>query len=316
MSNPKAWLFAITMILTPAMNKAQDLILREPVTFLALGDSYTIGEQVQVAERWPEQLFDSLAANGFETEKLTTIARTGWTTEVLIDAILAQNPPKEFNLVSLLIGVNDQYQGLDIEWYKTSFKEVLSMAVDLAGGNKDAVFVLSIPDYAYTPFGQGSNSISKAIDAYNEINKSITQSYEIPYIDITPISREGLAEPSLVASDGLHPSGLMYSRWVSLILEKLIQNNITSIPGGQSHSFEINIIPNPADELIEFRISGENHEELNILIYNAAGQVITKIRSAGQSTIRHNTSTWAPGIYFYSVRTDKSHPIRGEFIIM
>ncbi len=316
MLNPKAWLFAITMILTPTMNKAQDLILREPVKFLALGDSYTIGEQVQVAERWPEQLFDSIAAYGFETEKLTTIARTGWTTEVLIDAILAQNPPKEFNLVSLLIGVNDQYQGLDIEWYKTSFKEVLLMAIDLAGGNKDAVFVLSIPDYAYTPFGQGSTSITKEINAFNDINKSISKSYDITYIDITPISREGLAEPSLVASDGLHPSGLMYTRWSSLILEKLIHNNVTSMSGGQSHSFKINIIPNPADELIEFVISGDHQKELNILIYNAAGQVITELRSSGPSTIRHNTSTWAPGIYFYSVISDKGNPFRGEFIIM
>jgi hypothetical protein len=97
MTNLIAWL----------LNKAQDLILREPVRFLALGDSCTIGERVQVAERWPEQLFNSIAANGFETEKLTIIARTGWTAGVLKEAILAKNPPKEFNLVSLLIGVND-----------------------------------------------------------------------------------------------------------------------------------------------------------------------------------------------------------------
>ena len=316
MKNPMRWLFAITIILASANNNAQDLMLIEPVNFLALGDSYTIGERVTVSERWPRQLFDSFISRGFLTKELTVIAQTGWTTEVLEEAILSKNLPKDFNLVSLLMGVNDQFLGYDVEWYKPSFEKLLLMAIDLAGGHKDAVFVLSIPDYAYTPFGGGSTSISQGIDAFNNMNKSITESYDITYIDITPISREGLANPSLVASDGLHPSGLMYSRWVSLILEKLMSPHVTSVPKGLSQDPEIRIFPNPASEYIEFRMSGDSHEDYKVVIHNAAGQAITELRFSGQSGTRQNTSAWVPGIYFYTVITNKSNPVRGEFIII
>jgi lysophospholipase L1-like esterase len=306
----------IILCLIPIGNYAQDLILREPVNFLALGDSYTIGESVPAEERWPRQLFDSIAARGFTTEKLTIIARTGWTTEDLQDAVTGQNPPKEYNLVSLLIGVNDQYQGFDEEWYEPRFEKLLLMAVELAQGNKDAVFVLSIPDYAYTPFGQGSGTITREIDAFNQVNKSITQSYGITYFDITPISREGLAKPGLVAPDGLHPSGLMYSKWVSLILESLIREDITPISGIRSHGLSIGVSPNPASGPIDFTLSGDRNRDVNILIYNAAGQFMTRLGSTGQSTIRLDTSAFAPGIYYYQVMTDAGAPLRGKFIIM
>jgi hypothetical protein len=108
----------------------------------------------------------------------------------------------------------------------------------------------------------------------------------------------------------------MYNRWVSLILEKLMSNHVTSVSKGHSQHTEIRIFPNPANDLIELTFTGGRTEEFNILIYNAAGQVITELRSNGQSTIRHNTSAWAPGIYFYSVLTDKGKPLRGEFIIL
>jgi len=282
--------------------------------FLALGDSYTIGEQAQVAERWPEQLYDSITARGFETEKLTIIARTGWTTEDLMDAILDPNLPKEFNLVSLLIGVNDQYQGYDVEWYKTNFKELLLMAIELAQGNKNAVFVLSIPDYAYTPFGNGSSSITKEIDAFNNINKSITQSYDIAYIDITPISREGLANPSLVASDGLHPSGLMYSEWVSLILRELIQANVMGLTETHPEEEKPLVIPNPAYDSVDFLLTGIQNDVINIQVYNTYGHLIGSTNSKGLSKVPFKTSNIEPGIYYYILRTEDGKIFTGKFI--
>jgi len=204
------------------MTEAQ---VKEPVRFLALGDSYTIGESVPESGRWPEQLMDSLAANGYDTEELKIIAQTGWRTDDLKEAILEQDPPKNYNLVTLLIGVNDQYQGYDEEWYKPRFEELLQLAVEFAGGDNNAVFVVSIPDYAFTPFGQQRDpaGITEDINSFNSINQSITESYGITYVNITPDSREGLDDPALIAADGLHPSALMYSRWIELILEDLIQ---------------------------------------------------------------------------------------------
>ncbi len=314
MPNPIAWLFAIIIILFPAINNAQDLILREPVRFLALGDSYTIGEQVQVADRWPQQLYDSIDASGFDTEKLTIIASTGWTTEDLLDAILAKNPPKDYNLVSLLIGVNDQYQGYDLDWYKSSFEELLLMAIELAQGNKNAVFVVSIPDYAYTPFGNGSNSITKEIDAFNSMNKSITQSNDITYIDITPISREGLANPSLVAADGLHPSNLMYTKWVSLILRELTQGNVTGLTETLPEEEKPVVFPNPADDSVNFLLTDSLKDVINIKVYNVSGHLIGSINSKGLSTVPFKTSNMEPGIFYYILRTEDGKIFTGKFI--
>ncbi len=147
------------------------------------------------------------------------IARTGWTTTQLKTAIAQTQLKPGYDLVSLLIGVNNQYQKKNIEIYRQEFRELLETALSLAGGDASRVIVLSIPDYAYTPFGRTSNSAktSQEIDLYNAINLGITKEYNIAYFDITPISREGLDDPALIAGDQLHPSGKMYSRWVDLI---------------------------------------------------------------------------------------------------
>ena len=207
---------------------AQEFKIKEPVRFLALGDSYTIGESVSETARWPEQLMNSLEARGYEVEEFKIIAQTGWRTDNLKQAILEQDPPADYNLVSLLIGVNDQYQGYDEVWYEPRFKELLQMAIEFAGGDTNAVFVVSIPDYAYTPFGQQKDpaDITADINRFNSIIKSVTESYGITYVNITPVSREGLANPALLASDGLHPSALMYSRWIELILDMLATCNL------------------------------------------------------------------------------------------
>ena len=193
-----------------------------PVQLLALGDSYTIGHSVAEADRWPNLLAKGLLDGGSEVERTQIIARTGWTTANLIGAIQTQRPDSNFNLVGLLIGVNNQYQGRSLAEYETQFEQLLGTAVALAHGNKSRVFVVSIPDYGYTPFGESDQAaISAELDQFNAANLRITQAAGIQYFDITPISRQGLADPSLVAPDGLHPSGKQYAAWVELMLPRI-----------------------------------------------------------------------------------------------
>ena len=187
-------------------------------TYLALGDSYTIGESVKEAERFPNQLADSLAVGGTKISTVKIVARTGWTTDELNNGINAAGlTSNNYSMVTLLIGVNNQYRGRSIEDYKPSFSALLDRAIQFAGGVKERVIVVSIPDYAYTPFGRGQQSISDGIDQFNAANEAITKAKGVVYAQITPISRQGLNDPSLVASDGLHPSGKQYSRWVGVI---------------------------------------------------------------------------------------------------
>ena len=187
------------------------------IRYLALGDSYTIGESVDEAERWPNQLADFLKAGGMPTE-VTIIARTGWTTNELWDGIQARqiNPPYE--LVSLLIGVNNQYRGYDIKEYREQFTFLLNKSIEYAGGNSKHVIVLSIPDWGVTPFAQGQNGekIAKEIDAFNIVSREETEKIGANYVDVTAISREAAYDSSLTASDGLHPSGKLYIEWAKL----------------------------------------------------------------------------------------------------
>lgn len=191
------------------------------VSFLALGDSYSIGQSVAEDERWPNQLKyqNNLKNDSIKIDEVKIIAKTGWTTQELNSALSLANISTKYNLVSLLIGVNNQYRRYPIEEYPSEFKALLNTAIYYAGGNKNHVFVVSIPDYGYTPFGESNQEkISADIDAYNDINKSIAEEYGVNYYDITPISRRGLANPDLVASDNLHPSGKQYTLWVEKII--------------------------------------------------------------------------------------------------
>jgi ketosteroid isomerase-like protein len=149
------------------------------------------------------------------------IATTGWTTANLLEGISSHlDGEKKYNLVSILIGVNNQYQGLDIEIYEPQLRKIIEMGLEISGGQSSRVFMLSIPDYAYTPFGKGDSVISCEIDAYNEIGERLAREFGIAFFDITPISRMALSEPDLVAQDGLHPSGIQYRKWVNRILEQ------------------------------------------------------------------------------------------------
>lgn len=197
------------------------------IYYLALGDSYTIGESVQEEERYPMQLADSLRKNDVDVAEVKIVARTGWTTDELTTALARENLQEgDYNLVSLLIGVNNQYRGYSLVEYQSAFTDLLNQAVAYAGGHKDRVFVVSIPDWGVTPYGRiygNPERTAEEIDRFNDVNFSITEAKGIRYFDITPISREALDDRSLVASDGLHPSGKMYTRWVELMLPEILK---------------------------------------------------------------------------------------------
>jgi lysophospholipase L1-like esterase len=188
--------------------------------FLALGDSYTIGESVAASERWLMRLAARLRAEGLDLDEPLIIARTGWTTDELSSAIDQLKPAGVFELVSLLIGVNNQYRGRAAEEYRDEFSTLLKRAIGFADGRPQRVMVLSIPDWGVTPFAADRDriQIQIEIDAFNAINRAVALHLGAHYIDITPISRRAAADPALVAADGLHPSGKMYQLWVEQIL--------------------------------------------------------------------------------------------------
>ncbi len=194
-------------------------------TLLCLGDSYTIGEAVSEQERFAMQAVALLKAEKVYFEEPVIIAQTGWTTDELALAIREKNLIGHFDYVTLLIGVNNQYRGRDLGNYRHEFHELLNIAIELADRKPTNVFVLSIPDWGVTPFAandkRGKNIISEEIDLFNAINKDETLKVKAHYIDITPVSREAKTNPSFIAGDGLHPSGLMYAEWARLLAKEL-----------------------------------------------------------------------------------------------
>ena len=190
--------------------------------YLALGDSYTIGQSVCATCRFPIQLKDSIGKylNIADTFQVQIIATTGWTTTNLKSAIATENPTNDYNLLTLLIGVNNQYQHKAFSLYEQEFPELVTTAVQKAKGDKNNVIVVSIPDYAYTPFGGGNATISAAIDNYNTFAENYCNANTITFINITDIARLGLAQPELVTTDGLHPSALAYAKFVQRLLPK------------------------------------------------------------------------------------------------
>jgi len=186
---------------------------------LSLGDSYTIGESVCETCRFPEQFKDSLINNTENTAfNLKVVATTGWTTTNLLNGISNENLPNNYDLVTLLIGVNNQYQGKDFSIYETEFPELVDIAITKSKGDKNRVIVVSIPDYAYTSFGNGNTTISSEIDAYNAFAENYCNANNITFVNITDITRNGLEDIDLVASDGLHPSEKAYSLFVERLL--------------------------------------------------------------------------------------------------
>lgn len=200
---------------------------QQPLTYLALGDSYTIGEAVTEQESFPFQLVAALNAKAIAMAKPKIIAKTGWTTDELQAAIIAEDNTQVYDLVTLLIGVNNQYRDYSPTVYRKEFRELLQTAIAFAGGNKNHVFVVSIPDWSATPFakqsGRNLDEVSNDIANFNAINKEETLALAINYTDITPASRDALTDNDLLASDGLHPSGIMYSQWVKSLLPSVLK---------------------------------------------------------------------------------------------
>lgn len=192
-------------------------------TFLALGDSYTIGEAVGESDRWPVQFVQQMNAAGklFDTPEI--IAKTGWTTDELQSAIAEKNPKGPYEMVSLLIGVNNQYRGNSSEVYKKEFIELLDQALAFAGNNPKHVVVVSIPDWGVTPFAEGRDlhKIALEIDHFNSINREVALAYGVAYVDITAHSRTAAEDPELVTTDKLHPSGKMYTYWSDCVFDAM-----------------------------------------------------------------------------------------------
>ncbi len=188
-------------------------------TYLALGDSYTIGQNVLVPDRYPHLTVSLLKQQGIQINNPDYIATSGWTTANLLSAINSRALKSDFDLVSLLIGVNDQYQGLDTAVYRMRFTQILSAAIGLAANRPNRVFVLSIPDYSATPFVPNveKTRVSKEIDEFNFINRQVSEKYHVVYLDITPLSREAANDPGLLTGDQLHYSGKEYQAWAALL---------------------------------------------------------------------------------------------------
>jgi lysophospholipase L1-like esterase len=213
---------------TEPSNTTTDTIMNQTpnteaaLTYLALGDSYTIGQSVPISDRYPVKLVELLKNKGLNYSAPKIIAQTGWTTDELKSAIIAQNVKEKYNLVTLLIGVNDQYRGREVEEFRIYFKELLEMALVFANYEPKKVLVISIPDWGVSPYAvsRDRTKISQEIDLYNRVKKEETEKRGIEFIDITQISRQALNNELYIASDQLHFSGAMYQLWANKILSQ------------------------------------------------------------------------------------------------
>lgn len=192
-----------------------------PRTYLALGDSYTIGEQVAAKDNFPSQVVSMLSQDGISFQMPDIIAKTGWTTDELQQAIAKAAIHERYDFVTLLIGVNNQYRGRQVSTYIPDFEMLLKEAIGFAGNDTSHVIVLSIPDWGVTPFAKDRDrgQVAAEIDAYNTANRLVAKKYNVHYINITPGSRQASADLSLVAPDGLHPSAKEYSKWAQRVAE-------------------------------------------------------------------------------------------------
>lgn len=195
-------------------------------TYLALGDSYTIGEAVPIYESFPYQAVQRLRAAGLHFNAPEIVAKTGWTTAELAEHILHTGLNEHYDFVTLLIGVNNQYRGENIKDYKTDLEFLLHKAIHFAGDNANHVIVLSIPDWSVTPFAKkrDTQKIVEEINSFNKINKSVALQYKVNYLNITDSTRSAAKDASLVTNDGLHPSGKEYGKWadeIAAVIKKL-----------------------------------------------------------------------------------------------
>ncbi|AYQ36437.1 SGNH/GDSL hydrolase family protein [Runella sp. SP2] len=220
------WIYSILLLISAcSAQNSSSMTPETPINqgeyrYLSLGDSYTIGERVAENERWSVQLSEMLRKEGVKIGTPEIIARTGWTTAELAEGIKNKNPKGPYNLVSLLIGVNNQYRGQSLERYRTELQDLLQQAIGFAGGNIQRVFMLSTPDWGVTPFASGSDTkkIASEIDAFNEVAQQECEKLGIAFIDITALSRTAQNDASMITYDQLHFSGKMYRQWAEKAL--------------------------------------------------------------------------------------------------
>ncbi len=188
---------------------------KKEYSYLALGDSYTVGEKVAPEENFPNQVINILRKNGLDFKSPRTVAKTGWTTDELLATIKRTELERQYDFVSLLIGVNNQYRQRSVTEYIPQFESLLDKALKFAGNTNSRVIVISIPDWGVTPFADGSDrgKIAREIDEYNRANKAIADKYSVHYINITLENRKAANDTALFAEDGLHPSGKEYKKW-------------------------------------------------------------------------------------------------------
>ncbi len=285
------WAIPFLFLFIFSNGKAQILKLPNGYKFLALGDSYTIGQSVSINQRWPQQLVDSLNSGGISCSELRYIAQTGWKTTELIQNIQNENPNNDFDLVSLCIGVNNQFQRTAISDYKKDLIFLLSTAREKANQSYANVLVLSIPDYAYTPFGQSSLAsaqISSDINDFNLVKNKVCDSLSVRYINITNISRLGLVNPLLVANDGLHPSALQYSLWVNAIF-----NSITGLEKNWTHTKKPLFYPNPVSNKINFSLEVSSWRIIDLFSHETHN-----------STMGTNLNNLSPGVYILEMELE------------
>ncbi|SER13027.1 Lysophospholipase L1 [Pedobacter rhizosphaerae] len=210
---------------TSVSEKNMPASIKQSQTYLALGDSYTIGEAVETSASFPYQLQQLLNEKGLNVSSPRIIATTGWTTDELQEAINKSQIDPKYDFVTLLIGVNNQYRGYPLAQYKKEFESLLNQAITFAQGDKTRVFVISFPDWGATPFGQQSGrnleTTAAEVDAFNAANREISNQAGVSYTDITPESRNARVDAGLVATDGLHPSEKMYAAWAQAICPKV-----------------------------------------------------------------------------------------------
>lgn len=199
-------------------------LVQGTIRFLALGDSYMIGQGVAEELRWPMQLAGRLREQGIPVADPQIIAQSGWTTTDLAKGINAAHPIGPFSLVALLIGTNNQFRGLNPANYRSEFRALLQRAIALTDGNAKRVIVLSMPDWSVTPFGIAFDAtlVGRLIDRFNVANREETRQLGARYVDITPHSRLAAKDLAMLAGDGLHPSGTMYAEWVRLVLPEAV----------------------------------------------------------------------------------------------
>lgn len=198
---------------------------RDSLSFLALGDSYTVGTSELPQHSWPEQFVQQMAKKGRYLKSPTIIAGEGWTTDKLLSEIESATLASEYDLVSLLIGVNNQYRGMDIDQFRDQFDKLLHKGISLAGNDTSRIFVLSIPDWSVTPFARFRNKdkIRQELLRYNTILEASAEKSGVLFIDITKSSQQAAWNKALIASDSLHPSAKMYKDWVKKIQKKVVK---------------------------------------------------------------------------------------------